>query len=192
MGHFALIRHFLMSRRECLDDSSSSSGIRWTPRSSLIYPGLCSLAGVFAGMFGIGGGMIKSPLMLELGIVPQVASATSTFMILFTTSSAFGLHLALGQVQLDLAWKVFVLGFVVTLGSTQSVLGRSSRSNKKNQHIVLAMLLVLVLSTVLMGYESLSKLMLEENWKSERKTGVRAWLREMGNGKELEENAKER
>lgn len=46
------------------------------------YPLLCSLAGVFAGLFGVGGSIIKGPLMLELGVDPQVASATAATMSL--------------------------------------------------------------------------------------------------------------
>jgi uncharacterized membrane protein YfcA len=45
------------------------------------------MAGLLAGTFGFGGGMIKGPLMLEIQIDPRVASATSSFMILFTSSS---------------------------------------------------------------------------------------------------------
>lgn len=38
-------------------------------------------------MKGIGGGMIKGPLMLEMGMIPQVSAATAAFMILFTSSA---------------------------------------------------------------------------------------------------------
>ena len=41
-----------------------------------------------AGLLGIGGGMIVSPLLLELGLHPQVAAATSSLMVLFSASSA--------------------------------------------------------------------------------------------------------
>jgi uncharacterized membrane protein YfcA len=41
-----------------------------------------------AGLLGIGGGMIVNPLLLEFGIHPHVAAATSTLMVLFSSSSA--------------------------------------------------------------------------------------------------------
>ena len=44
-------------------------------------------AGVLAGLLGIGGGLVKGPLPLELGMRPQAAAATSGFMVLFTASS---------------------------------------------------------------------------------------------------------
>ncbi len=44
--------------------------------------------GGFAGLLGIGGGMIVNPLLLEFGTHPHVAAATSTLMVLFSSSSA--------------------------------------------------------------------------------------------------------
>ncbi|KAK2372865.1 hypothetical protein P8452_46084 [Trifolium repens] len=48
---------------------------------------LCGIiAGMVGGLLGLGGGFILGPLFLELGIPPQVASATSTFSMLFSSS----------------------------------------------------------------------------------------------------------
>uniref|UniRef100_A0A0D6QVX0 Sulfite exporter TauE/SafE family protein n=1 Tax=Araucaria cunninghamii TaxID=56994 RepID=A0A0D6QVX0_ARACU len=44
------------------------------------------LAGVVGGLLGLGGGFIMGPLFLELGIPPQVSSATATFIMLFSSS----------------------------------------------------------------------------------------------------------
>ena len=44
-------------------------------------------AGLVAGFLGIGGGMVKSPLMISMGTTPQVATATASFMILFTSAA---------------------------------------------------------------------------------------------------------
>ncbi len=33
--------------------------VHWTPAATLIYPAICSLAGLVAGLFGIGGGVVK-------------------------------------------------------------------------------------------------------------------------------------
>lgn len=41
----------------------------------------CNSLVCHAGMFGVGGGIIKAPLMLEMGVLPEVASATSATMI---------------------------------------------------------------------------------------------------------------
>lgn len=48
---------------------------------------LCGIiAGMVSGLLGLGGGFILGPLFLELGIPPQVASATSTFVMVFSSS----------------------------------------------------------------------------------------------------------
>ncbi|CAL5197608.1 unnamed protein product [Lathyrus oleraceus] len=44
------------------------------------------IAGMVSGLLGLGGGFILGPLFLELGIPPQVASATSTFAMVFSSS----------------------------------------------------------------------------------------------------------
>ncbi|KAK7346440.1 hypothetical protein VNO80_20959 [Phaseolus coccineus] len=44
------------------------------------------IAGIVSGLLGLGGGFILGPLFLELGIPPQVASATSTFAMVFSSS----------------------------------------------------------------------------------------------------------
>ncbi|XP_044471851.1 sulfite exporter TauE/SafE family protein 3-like [Mangifera indica] len=44
------------------------------------------LAGVVGGLLGLGGGFIMGPLFLELGVPPQVSSATATFAMTFSSS----------------------------------------------------------------------------------------------------------
>jgi uncharacterized membrane protein YfcA len=38
-------------------------------------------SGILAALLGIGGGMVLSPLMLELNMHPEAVAATSTFMV---------------------------------------------------------------------------------------------------------------
>ncbi|KAM7255678.1 hypothetical protein ACFE04_008576 [Oxalis oulophora] len=48
---------------------------------------LCGvIAGVIGGLLGLGGGFILGPLFLELGVHPQVSSATATFAMTFSAS----------------------------------------------------------------------------------------------------------
>eukprot|EP00484_Ammonia_sp_Unknown_P015458 CAMPEP_0197064348 /NCGR_PEP_ID=MMETSP1384-20130603/158561_1 /TAXON_ID=29189 /ORGANISM="Ammonia sp." /LENGTH=73 /DNA_ID=CAMNT_0042500829 /DNA_START=75 /DNA_END=292 /DNA_ORIENTATION=+ len=41
----------------------------------LKYPAIATIAGILGGLLGIGGGMIVSPLLIELGVIPTVAAA---------------------------------------------------------------------------------------------------------------------
>lgn len=52
----------------------------------IIYGLLGVLGGVVGGLLGIGGGFVMGPLFLELGVPPQVASATATFAMMFSSS----------------------------------------------------------------------------------------------------------
>jgi len=65
-------------------------------------------------MFGIGGGIVKGPLMLEMGVLPAVSSATAAFMILFTTASAASTYVVFGMLKYDYAVPLFFVGFVNT------------------------------------------------------------------------------
>jgi len=89
--------------------------VQWDERATVRYPLICSIAGLCAGMFGIGGGIVKGPLMLEMGVLPNVASATSATMILFTSSGASVSYLLFQQLNLNYALVLFCLGIVFTL-----------------------------------------------------------------------------
>ncbi|OQS01100.1 hypothetical protein ACHHYP_01827 [Achlya hypogyna] len=85
--------------------------IVWNKRTTVLYPALCTVAGVAAGLLGIGGGMVKGPLLLEIGLHPQVASASSSTMILFTSSATTLQFIVLGMLPYDAALWYGVVGF---------------------------------------------------------------------------------
>lgn len=110
----------------CIPDLATERADAAAVALQVYYPTICGVAGLCAGMFGIGGGyrhrrspctaarvltwqadfqrwqprfllwqpmpymagIIKGPLMLEMGMLPEVSSATSAYMILFTSAAA--------------------------------------------------------------------------------------------------------
>jgi uncharacterized membrane protein YfcA len=64
-------------------------------------------AGAAAGFHGIGGGMIKNPMMLALDIEAEEMAATSTFMILLTSSITSLQFIILG-VMTPVHFSIFV------------------------------------------------------------------------------------
>jgi len=48
------------------------SDIEWNVRSIVLNAGGCVVAGIAAGLLGIGGGMLKIPIMLYMGMNPAV------------------------------------------------------------------------------------------------------------------------
>ena len=68
--------------------AAGDAPLHWTPRTATLFPAISTLAGVVAGAFGVGGGIVKGPILLELGVAPTVAAATSAAMIVFTSAAA--------------------------------------------------------------------------------------------------------
>ncbi|XP_029121349.2 sulfite exporter TauE/SafE family protein 3-like [Elaeis guineensis] len=66
--------------------SKGDEETNWTVLQLLLYCAAGILAGVVGGLLGLGGGFIMGPLFLELGIPPQVSSATATFAMTFSSS----------------------------------------------------------------------------------------------------------
>jgi hypothetical protein len=59
-----LIKHTEIGEQE--------GGVVWTKVEVIMYPAYAFVAGTLVGMLGIGGGMLINPLLLELGVIPQV------------------------------------------------------------------------------------------------------------------------
>jgi len=85
-----------------------SSGRRWTYEVNVLLAcSLAFLAGFCSGFFGIGGGVLKVPVLIYSGIPTHIAIATSAFMISITASSGATSHMLLGNVELGyLPWLV--------------------------------------------------------------------------------------
>ncbi|KAH9618061.1 hypothetical protein KSS87_000605 [Heliosperma pusillum] len=58
----------------------------WKVHQLVLYCACGILAGMVGGLLGLGGGFILGPLFLELGVPPQVSSATATFAMTFSSS----------------------------------------------------------------------------------------------------------
>lgn len=66
------------------------------------------IVGMLSGLFGIGGGAVMVPAMILIfGFPPQVATATSMFMIFFVSLFSAGTHALLGHLE----WQ-YVLIFI--------------------------------------------------------------------------------
>jgi len=66
--------------------SVGDQGKTFTSQQLTIYCIFGVLAGIVGGLLGIGGGFVMGPLFLELGVPPQVSSATATFAMTFSSS----------------------------------------------------------------------------------------------------------
>ena len=151
-----LIEKWKLKRR--LHYKYIAGDIEWNERNTIIYPCICFFAGFFAGMFGIGGGVVKGPLMLEMGVHPLVASATVAVMIMFTSVAATTMFIAFGTLTWDYAWFLFVVGLVTT---TVGQFGVSYLVDKykRYSYISISIGAVVAISTVLMAMQSVFSLL---------------------------------
>ncbi|XP_042029393.1 sulfite exporter TauE/SafE family protein 2-like isoform X1 [Salvia splendens] len=88
---------------------------RRRPSSELVFPIMALLAGLLGGVFGIGGGMLISPILLQMGIEPQVTAATCSFMVLVSSSMSALQYLLLGMKQIYAALTYAAVCFVASL-----------------------------------------------------------------------------
>ena len=135
------------------------SEIHWDERNTVIYPMLSIMAGLVAGMFGIGGGIVKGPLMLALGVHPKVASATSACMILFTSCTSTLCYFVFGFLKYDYALFCVVLGFVSTLIGQTMMTEVMKRAGQRSSYIAFCIGLVVAISAIAMGIESVIAVM---------------------------------
>ncbi|KAK3033790.1 hypothetical protein RJ639_034361 [Escallonia herrerae] len=66
--------------------SRGTDGSNLRVHQLILYCSCGVLAGMVGGLLGLGGGFIMGPLFLELGVPPQVSSATATFAMMFSSS----------------------------------------------------------------------------------------------------------
>ncbi len=68
--------------------------------------------GVIAGLLGIGGGVFIVPILIALGYEVKRASATSAFIVLFSSFSGFFGHLSTGHLDITLMIYTALAAFV--------------------------------------------------------------------------------
>ena len=131
--------------------------IKWDSRATIVYPIICSAAGFSAGMFGIGGGIVKGPLMLAMGVHPKVASAASACMILLTAFAATTSFMVFGLLDYEYAGVCIVLGFVATFVG-QIGLSYLMQKYQRNSYIAFSIGGIVLLSAFLITIQSLLSL----------------------------------
>ncbi|KAK7400434.1 hypothetical protein VNO78_11642 [Psophocarpus tetragonolobus] len=127
------------------DPCLSSNG----PSNKLVFPMMALLAGILGGVFGIGGGMLISPLLLHVGIAPEVTAATCSFMVFFSSTMSALQYLLLGMDHIETALILAIICFVASLIGLL-VVQRAIQNYGRPSLIVFSVGIVMTLSIVLM------------------------------------------
>ncbi len=126
------------------DPSIKSEVIYRVSRTKLGF-GVGYIAGIVSGLLGVGGGVIKVPVMnLAMGMPIKACTATSNFMIGVTAAASATVYFARGEVQPFIAAPVAV-GVLLGAKSGAKVMG-----HLKNDVIRLIFVIVLVVTSVQM------------------------------------------
>ena len=80
---------------------------------------LGSLGGIMAGMFGVGGGFLVTPLLIFSGVSPAVAVATVTNQITASSFSGFLTHFRRGNVDVKMGLFLLFGGFIGSIIGVQ-------------------------------------------------------------------------
>ncbi|KAL3742064.1 hypothetical protein ACJRO7_017530 [Eucalyptus globulus] len=136
------LQHQVSSQQD-IDDQNRDG-----PANRLIFPVMALLAGLLGGFFGIGGGMLISPLLLQVGIVPEVTAATCSFMVFFSSTMSALQYILLGMEHTEVALLFSFICFVASLLGI-IVVQRVIREYGRASLIVFSVSTVMALSTVL-------------------------------------------
>lgn len=100
-----------------------------------------ALAGFIGGLLGVGGGNFIVPVLVWLGFNPKKASATSSFVVIFSSLSGFLGHASLGHMD----WGLLILTAVGSaLGAVAGAWLMTSRLNRKQVKLLIGLVLYLV------------------------------------------------
>ncbi|MCY3413130.1 MAG: sulfite exporter TauE/SafE family protein [Candidatus Heimdallarchaeota archaeon] len=117
--------------------------------SSLFCAGI--IIGFLAGLLGVGGGWIKSPLLiLGFGIPPFIATGTAIFMILITSITGGLTHIMYGVSDSSL-----ILALMIGLG-IGALVGNKLKEKLKSYQISFIIGIILVIVSMLMIYTALA------------------------------------
>lgn len=114
----------------------------WTWSKFRLYSCATFMAGMVAGLIGIGGGMVLGPMMLQLGILPQVSSATTATMIALTSSAAAMLFVTSGLVPPSYAATYSAIAFFGALVGKSYI-------DKLVKRCQLTSIIILILATII-------------------------------------------
>uniref|UniRef100_A0A6B2L3R1 Uncharacterized protein n=1 Tax=Arcella intermedia TaxID=1963864 RepID=A0A6B2L3R1_9EUKA len=149
----AFIIRYLIStetKKIALDYKYLLGDIHWNKKNSGIISLLSFGAGILSSLLGIGGGMILSPLMLELNVLPAVTAATSSYMILFTSLAAAAQYAILSRILWDYGGTLLVLGFISGIIGQLGLNWVVKKYNKMSL-IIFTIVLIIGCSTILLG-----------------------------------------
>jgi len=124
--------------------------LQWTPRAAMSVTMWSLLAGTLAALCGIGGGMVMGPILLDLGFLPQVQSATTATTLFVMSTSTCLAFLVAGAVPVDYVfWLAAATGAGAIFG--KAIVGYFVKKLRRPSIIMFLLGGIIAASVVVMG-----------------------------------------
>ncbi|XP_061336534.1 sulfite exporter TauE/SafE family protein 3-like [Gastrolobium bilobum] len=127
----------------------------------LILSLMCGLvAGIIGGLLGIGSGFVMGPLFLELGIAPQVASATATLGMTFSASISVVQYYLLNRFPVPYAlYLTLVSAIAAYIG--QRIIDKLVSVFQRASLIIFVVAFTIFISTIALGGIGISDMVMK-------------------------------
>ena len=123
--------------------------LQLTKKRTILLPIFSTVAGIAASFLGIGGGMVLGPLMLELGMSPDVVSATSALLILLSAVASVVQFVILGRIIVDYGLVLLAIGATASFVGVKLIRFIVTKYRKRSV-IVFLLSVVIMASNVLL------------------------------------------
>jgi len=160
-GKLEIDRAALDTKLEVCKSSSKSlldyADVEWNWTNVIRYMVYAFVCGMLAGCLGIGGGLVLSPLLLELGFYPAVASGISGMAVLVTSTSALFAYGLANKVY----WQFVILLMPLTFCSTmvgKILIDRYAERNNKQSAIIWSVAIFLMVCLIMLTARGLVEL----------------------------------
>lgn len=107
------------------------------------------LAGIIAGLLGVGGGMVMNPVMLNLGFLAEVATGISAFCVFFTSSATTTQFIIQGAVTIQDSVVFLVVSSIGSYIGGRMISALVER-HKRPSYLIWLLFGLLVLATLIM------------------------------------------
>ncbi|KAK4267446.1 hypothetical protein QN277_024225 [Acacia crassicarpa] len=150
----------MLYRGKTVIRSKEGAPPQWKVHQVIVYSMCGVVAGMVGGLLGLGGGFILGPLFIDLGIPPQVSSATSTFAMTFSASMSVVEYYLLKR--FPISYTLYFMGVsIIAAALGQNVVNKLVAILGRASLIIFILAITVFASALSLGGEGIAK-MVEE------------------------------
>ncbi|KAL0227589.1 hypothetical protein RCL1_003733 [Eukaryota sp. TZLM3-RCL] len=121
------------------------------------------LSGLIAAMLGVGGAMVLTPYLMNMGLTVIEARSTSILVVLFSSSSSFVQYALFGTFDFSIASVQMIIAFISSwLGMV--VISRYLKKTGKKESITVLLGVMILVSMVVIVFVSVLRIVQSENF----------------------------